>query len=195
MFGRKKKNEVLETGKSWYDRLKNSYLVIAVAYVVFGMCLLIKPDTSLTAISFAIGTISLIYAIATLIKYFLSDKRRIYVEPDFILPIVMIVVGLIVIFRHDLIEAVISVVVGIVFVVSGIVKLQDALNIRKTGYSRWWIALIFALVSLILGVVMLSNVIGTGTLLVRIIGLFFTIDGLLSISSNIMLKMNIRRKY
>lgn len=195
MFGRKKKNEVLETGKSWYDRLKNSYLVIAVAYVVFGMCLLIKPDTSLTAISFAIGTISLIYAIATLIKYFISDKRRIYVEPDFILPIVMIVVGLIVIFRHDLIEAVISVVVGIVFVVSGIVKLQDALNIRKTGYSRWWIALIFALVSLILGVVMLSNVIGTGTLLVRIIGLFFTIDGLLSISSNIMLKMNIRRKY
>lgn len=195
MFGRKKKNEVLETGKSWYDRLKNSYLVIAVAYVVFGMCLLIKPDTSLTAISFAIGTISLIYAIATLIKYFLSDKRRIYVEPDFILPIVMIVVGLIVIFRHDLIEAVISVVVGIVFVVSGIVKLQDALNIRKTGYSRWWIALIFALVSLILGVVMLSNVIETGTLLVRIIGLFFTIDGLLSISSNIMLKMNIRRKY
>ncbi len=189
MFG-KKKNEIATVEKSWYDKLKSSYVIVAVAYVVFGVSLLFKPDSSVNAICYALGAICLIYSIATLIKYFLSDKRKLFIEPDFILPIVMIVVGLIIIFRHDFIISVIHVVAGIVFIVSGIVKLQDCANVRKNEFSKWWIVLIFALVAILLGIMMLFDLFGGDTLLIRMIGLFFTIDGVMSIASVIMVKIS-----
>ncbi len=189
MFG-KKKDEVAVVEKSWYEKLKGSYIIVAVAYVVFGMSLLVKPDTSVNAICYALGAICLIYAIATLIKYFISDKRKLFIEPDFVLPIIMIIVGLIIIFRHDFILSVIHVVAGIVFIVSGIVKLQDCFNIRRNAFAKWWIVLIFAVIAIALGVVMLFDLFGGDTLLIRMIGLFFTIDGVLSIASVIMLKIS-----
>ncbi|MBQ4283035.1 MAG: DUF308 domain-containing protein [Lachnospira sp.] len=189
MFG-KKKEEVVVVEKSWYEKLKNSYVIVAVAYVVFGLSLLIRPDTSVDAICYALGAICLIYSISTLIKYFLSDKRRLFIEPDFILPIIMVIVGLIIIFRHDVIISVVHIVAGIVFIVSGIVKLQDCFNVRKNSFSKWWIVLIFALVAVVLGVMMLFDLFGADTLLIRMIGLFFTIDGVLSIASAIILKIS-----
>lgn len=189
MFG-KKKEEVAVVEKSWYDKLKNSYVFVAVAYVVFGLSLLIKPDTSVNAICYALGAICLIYAIATLIKYFLSDKKKLFIEPDFILPIIMIIVGFIIIFRHDVIISVIHIVAGIVFIVSGIVKVQDSFNVRRNDFAKWWIVLIFALVAIALGAMMLLDLFGTDTLLIRMIGLFFTIDGALSIASAIILKIS-----
>lgn len=189
MFG-KKKEEVVVVEKSWYDKLKNSYVFVAVAYVVFGLSLLIRPDTSVNAICYALGAICLIYSIATLIKYFLTDKKKLFIEPDFILPIIMTIVGLIIIFRHDLIISVIHIVAGIVFIVSGIVKLQDCFNVRKNDFAKWWIVLVFAGVAVVLGAMMLFDIFGGGTLLIRMIGLFFTIDGLLSIASAVILKVS-----
>lgn len=193
MFGSGKKNEVVKSGKSAYQRIKNSYIVIAVAYVVFGMSLLIKPEMSTSIICFAVGALCLIYSIATLIKYFIGDKKRYYVEPNFILPILLLVFGMVIIFKPAVIISILPVTVGIVMVVSGVIKLQDSFNLKKYSFAKWWTVLIFAFVSVILGIVILINPFGTGLLFTRIVGLFFTIDGLLNIVSSIM--MGISRRY
>lgn len=193
MFGSGKKNDMVNQGKSVYQRLKNSYIVIAVAYVVFGLSLLIKPEMSTNIICFAVGALCLIYSIATLIKYFIGDKKRYYVEPNFILPVLMLVFGLVIIFKPGIIISILPVVVGIVMVVSGVIKLQDSFNLKKYAFPRWWVVLMFAFVSIVLGIVILINPFGTGLLFTRIVGLFFTIDGLLNIVSSIM--MGISRKY
>lgn len=193
MFGSGKKDEVVKQGKSAYQKLKNSYIVIAVAYVVFGLSLLIKPEMSTNVICFAVGALCLIYSIATLIKYFIGDKRRYYVEPNFILPVLMLVFGLVIMFKPAVIISILPIVVGIVMVVSGIIKLQDSFSLKKYAFGKWWTVLIFALVSVILGVVILINPFGTGLLFTRIVGLFFTIDGLLNIASGIM--MGLSRRY
>lgn len=193
MFGSGKNNEMVNQGKSVYQRIKNSYIVIAVAYVVFGMSLLIKPEMSTGIICFAVGALCLIYSIATLIKYFISDKKRYYVEPNFILPVLMLVFGLVIIFKPAVIISILPIVVGIVMVVSGVIKLQDSFSLKKYAYAKWWTVLIFAFVSVILGVVILINPFGTGLLFTRIVGLFFTIDGLLNIVSGVM--MGLGRRY
>lgn len=193
MFGSGKKDEVLNQGKSVYQRIKNSYIIIAVAYVVFGLSLLIKPEMSTNIICFAVGALCLIYSVATLIKYFIGDKKRYYVEPNFILPVLMLVFGLVIIFKPSVIVSILPVVVGIVMIVSGVIKLQDSFNLKKYAFAKWWTVLIFAFVSVILGVVILINPFGTGLLFTRIVGLFFTIDGLLNIVSSIM--MGVSRKY
>ena len=138
MFGSGKKDEVLNQGKSVYQRIKNSYIIIAVAYVVFGLSLLIKPEMSTNIICFAVGALCLIYSVATLIKYFIGDKKRYYVEPNFILPVLMLVFGLVIIFKPSVIVSILPVVVGIVMIVSGVIKLQDSFNLKKYAFAKWW---------------------------------------------------------
>ena len=161
MFEMKKNEDGIGT---FFRKMQGSYIVMAVAYVVFGLSLLIKPELSTTVICYAIGAVCVIYAIANLIKYFTGSMNRMYIEPDFVLSVIICVFGLI--------------------------KVQDGINLKRFNYDRWFLVLGFAVISVILGIVVLLNPFGTGLLFTRIVGLFFTVDGVLSISSIVMLRKN-----
>jgi uncharacterized membrane protein HdeD (DUF308 family) len=182
MFGKKENNEL-----SYFEQLKKSYLVIAVCYVVFGLCLAFKPETSTTIICFAIGALCIIYSAETLIKYFSSKATRSYFEPSFILAVLLEIAGIVIIIRPDVVISIMPVIVGIILVISGVVKLQDALALKKDGYERWGMVLVFSLISVGFGVIMLLNPFGTGLIFIRMVGIFFIIDGGLSIFSSILL--------
>lgn len=190
MFGTDKKKELSVQGKTVYQKIKNSYIIVAVAYVVFGMSLLIRPELSGNVICYSVGAVCLIYSIATLIRYFIGDKKRHYVEPNFILPVLMLVFGLVIIFKPSVILSILPIAVGIVMVVSGIMKLQDSFQLKKYAFSKWWSVLIFAIISLALGIVIILNPFGTGLLFIRMVGLFFATDGVFSIVSGILLGIN-----
>lgn len=190
MFG-KDKNEN-GGNNSFFKKVQGSYIVPAVAYVVFGLSLLIKPQLSTTVICYAIGALCIIYAVANLIKYFTDSTKRMYIEPNFILSVILGVFGIVTIVRPSVIISILPFIVGIVLVFSGLIKVQDSLNLKRFSYERWYFALIFALVSVVLGIVILINPFGTGLLFTRIVGLFFVIDGALSISSIIMMRKNSR---
>ena len=53
----------------FFRKMQGSYIVMAVAYVVFGLSLLIKPELSTTVICYAIGAVCVIYAVAKLNVY------------------------------------------------------------------------------------------------------------------------------
>lgn len=186
MFGKSK--DPYQADSSFYQRIRNSYIVIAVAYVVFGLGLLIKPEASTTIICYAVGSLCIIYAAATLIKYFTDSRQRSFFEPGFILSVLLGIFGLVTVIRPAVIISILPTIVGIILVVSGLIKLQDSLSLKKYGCSRWQTVLLFALVSVAFGVVILLNPFGTGLLFIRMVGLFFVVDGLLSISSTIMMR-------
>ena len=173
-----------------FRKMQGSYIVMAVAYVVFGLSLLIKPELSTTVICYAIGAVCVIYAVANLIKYFTGSMNRMYIEPDFVLSVIICVFGIVTIVRPSVIISILPFIVGIVLVFSGLIKVQDGINLKRFNYDRWFLVLGFAVISVILGIVVLLNPFGTGLLFTRIVGLFFTVDGVLSISSIVMLRKN-----
>ena len=156
---------------TFFKKMQGSYIVMAVAYVVFGLSLLVKPELSTTVICYAIGAVCVIYAVANLIKYFTGSMNRMYIEPDFVLSVIICVFGIVLVF-------------------SGLIKVQDGINLKRFNYDRWFLVLGFAVISVILGIVVLLNPFGTGLLFTRMVGLFFTVDGVLSISSIVMLRKN-----
>lgn len=183
MFEMKKNEDGIGT---FFRKMQGSYIVMAVAYVVFGLSLLIKP----TVICYAIGAVCVIYAVANLIKYFTGSMNRMYIEPDFVLSVIICVFGIVTIVRPSVIISILPFIVGIVLVFSGLIKVQDGINLKRFNYDRWFLVLGFAVISVILGIVVLLNPFGTGLLFTRMVGLFFTVDGVLSISSIVMLRKN-----
>jgi len=187
MFEMKKNEDGIGT---FFKKMQGSYIVMAVAYVVFGLSLLVKPELSTTVICYAIGAVCVIYAVANLIKYFTGSMNRMYIEPDFVLSVIICVFGIVTIVRPAVIISILPFIVGIVLVFSGLIKVQDGINLKRFNYDRWFLVLGFAVISVILGIVVLLNPFGTGLLFTRMVGLFFTVDGVLSISSIVMLRKN-----
>ncbi len=184
MFGDRKNKSAGSAGA--LEKFRNSYIIIAVAYVVFGLSLLIRPQLSTTVICYAVGALCLIYAAVTLIKYFTDGSKRYYVEPNFVLPVILGIFGLVIIVRPAVVISILPVTVGLVLIVSGIVKLQDSFSLKRYGFERWYISLVFAVVSLLFGVIILLNPFGTGLVFARIVGALFAVDGILSIISCIL---------
>ena len=187
MFEMKKNEDGIGT---FFRKMQGSYIVMAVAYVVFGLSLLIKPELSTTVICYAIGAVCVIYAVANLIKYFTGSMNRMYIEPDFVLSVIICVFGIVTIVRPSVIISILPFIVGIVLVFSGLIKVQDGINLKRFNYDRWFLVLGFAVISVILGIVVLLNPFGKGLFFTRMVGLFFTVDGVLSISSIVMLRKN-----
>ena len=187
MFEMKKNEDGIGT---FFRKMQGSYIVMAVAYVVFGLSLLIKPELSTTVICYAIGAVCVIYAVANLIKYFTGSMNRMYIEPDFVVSVIICVFGIVTIVRPSVIISILPFIVGIVLVFSGLIKVQDGINLKRFNYDRWFLVLGFAVISVILGIVVLLNPFGTGLFFTRMVGLFFTVDGVLSISSIVMLRKN-----
>ena len=140
---------------TFFRKMQGSYIVMAVAYVVFGLSLLIKPELSTTVICYAIGAVCVIYAVANLIKYFTGSMNRMYIEPDFVLSVIICVFGIVTIVRPSVIISILPFIVGIVLVFSGLIKVQDGINLKRFNYDRWFLVLGFAVISVILGIVVL----------------------------------------
>ena len=154
MFEMKKNEDGIGT---FFRKMQGSYIVMAVAYVVFGLSLLIKPELSTTVICYAIGAVCVIYAVANLIKYFTGSMNRMYIEPDFVLSVIICVFGIVTIVRPSVIISILPFIVGIVLVFSGLIKVQDGINLKRFNYDRWFLVLGFAVISVILCIVVLLN--------------------------------------
>ena len=167
-----------------------AYITVGFVFIIMGICFLAWPHASLVTICYAIGAVCVIYAVANLIKYFTGSMNRMYIEPDFVLSVIICVFGIVTIVRPSVIISILPFIVGIVLVFSGLIKVQDGINLKRFNYDRWFLVLGFAVISVILGIVVLLNPFGTGLLFTRMVGLFFTVDGVLSISSIVMLRKN-----
>ncbi len=179
------RQEVLDNSVGKYLRkIRASYMAISVVYVVFGVLLLINPDITLT-ICYGIGIVMIVYGAVTLLKFFTSRDERNYFELNFILGIIAAIIGIVIVVKPGIIVSILPFVLGIVIVVSSIVKLQDAVNLRRMKYEKWNVVLIFAFITLALGLFMVFNPLDMGLFLMRFIGICFIVDGAFSIASSV----------
>lgn len=178
--------------QQFLQRMKNSYLAISVVYVIFGLCLAIRPQTSSSVICFALGLICIIFCAISLLKFYGTIQRTASFDPRLILPIIAGIFGLVIMFRPAIVISILPVIVGLILIISGFVKFQNGMSLKQCSYEKWWLVTTFALVAVGAGLLIFFNPFGTGIVFIRIVGIFFIIDGVLSIFSIISLKNNQR---
>lgn len=167
----------------FFRKLQSSYLPISVIYLIFGLCLTIKPKTFGNMICFALGLLCIIYCAINLVQYFAIPANQGRFDMALLIPIVAGIAGIIIMFWPGIIISILPTIVSIVLIVSGIIKCRNCFVLKKCGYTNWWLSLIFALISLGLGITIFINPFGTGVLFIRMVGIFFIIDGVINIYS------------
>ena len=159
-------------------------LFLGVVTLILGLVVSFHPTGSLNVIAVLLGILMIISGIFHLIRVFdNSEPHRVWLG---IAGLLFIVIGVVLIRHLHLTLAAIGLIIGIVWIVQGLVALIAGL----TGGSRegrgWWI--FFGIVSLIAGIVVASAPVSSVTVLAVLIGIWFIVMGIFEIIGAFLLR-------
>ncbi len=173
--------------------LKRSYGWASLVYVILGGTFLFRPEMSLTTISSAIGILILLYGVVHLIIYFAHDRMVSVYGYDLVVGIIAAVIGVFMLILPKLIASVLPFVMGIFLIAGSIMKIQNAIDLNRMEYPRWWSTLISAVISLLFGLFLFWNPFGAVKVTIMIIGIALLLDGLAGLWSMFMLARNVKK--
>lgn len=90
-------------------------------------------------------------------------------------------IGIFIIIRPDFIPKVIAVVCGLYMLISGIVNIQDSLNLRRAGVESWNVSCISAAVTTLVGILLLFDPLILGETAMIVLGIALLVSGVTNI--------------
>ena len=151
------------------------YLWLA-AVLIFGLFLLIYPMMTANVVLSVVGTIFVIVGVVRIVEYFVLDVREVLGGWMFASGIVWILGGVLLYIVPEALIASMPVMFGLALLVGGAVELQGAFDLKRIGNARWYVPLIGAALSAVMGVVIVANSVGIGETLMRVIGAFLIFE-------------------
>ena len=147
-------------------KLKWNLVLMSLLYLGLGIFLVMKPGTALNIVCYALGGVVLVCAAVQLIRYFVVERG---------------------VFQSQLI------VFGLFVIFDAIGRVQNALDLRRCGYSSWKGFLLLPVLSVVLGVVLIVNPFGAMETLVMAIGIILIIEGAINLLSALYTVLAVRR--
>lgn len=164
---------------------KNSFILMAVLNMLLGVILLVWPDKFLLWGCYALGLVVLLYGISRIIAYMANKNAVSYLNVDLIAGIIVTAIGVFLLIRPNIFLSILPIVFGLFIIFSGIVKLQNAFELKRVDYEKWWRIFLVAVISVLLGILIIWNPFTTAALTAQAIGIVLIFDGFSSAWSTI----------
>lgn len=158
--------------------LKWQSLLTSALYVIMGIILLVYPETTARTLCYVVGIAGVVIGIFTVLAYLFRDVQKNYYRNDFILGMVEVALGAFVLYKADLIIALIPFLLGILVVISGISKLQNCIDVRRMNYGSGLVFFIMAMVNIVIGVVLVMAPFEAAKVMFMLIGVGLLISGI-----------------
>lgn len=163
-------------------KLFRSYWVLSVFCIVLGIALIAKPDFFTNAIGYVVGGLLAAYGAVDLVRYFIKSREDPMYATGLAAGIILCAAGIFIMARPDFIPKIIALIFGLYMLISGIVNLQDSLNIRSSGRDSWQFSTVSAVITIVIGIVLVVNPLLLTDAALTILGISLLVSGI----SNIM---------
>lgn len=159
-------------------KIKTNVVVSSALCVILGLVLVFRPGLSMRIVCTAVGVVLIVSGIMRMIAYFTARDGSLYSQANLIFGIVLAVVGVWIVMKPDKVMAIIPIIVGIVIAIHGLHNLQQAAELWRDKYDRWWVALILGVLTVGFGVLLVYRPFAAIDTVVMMIGFFLIYDGL-----------------
>lgn len=176
--------------KDFFYRADNHGVPLSILTIVLGLVLAIWPGHVMTTALTILG-IALLVGGALLIYSWYRGRGRSSSVITLAEGIVMAVAGLIVLVAPKLLISIVPFAVGAIITLNGIYNLAQALDQRKARYNRWSLSLAMAILTIVLGLLIMFNPFSTMEVLVVAIGVIIIYNGV----SNLLIELGYRKIY
>lgn len=144
--------------------------------LVVGIIFLIYPGGTLITATRILGIALLLMGAVGIVLPLLRKEDM--STPDVIVSAVEAIAGIIVLASPSFVISLYPVIVGIIIALYGLSDVMTALHMKQVDIGSWKTALILAVITVVLGVVVLVNPFKTMSVLVRIVGIVLIYKGI-----------------
>ena len=174
-------------------KLKWNLILMSVLYLGLGIFLLVRPSTALNIVCYALGAVVLICAAVQIVRYFTVERGVFQNQLTLISGLVCLGLGAFLIIRSDIVVKILPIVFGLFVIFDSLSRVQNALDLRRCGYSSWKGFLLLAVLSVALGIVMIVDPFGAIETLVMAIGIILIVEGSINLLSALYTMLALRR--
>lgn len=152
-----------------FEKIRKDVVLSSIVYLVLGLILLFRPGIALVTIVDVLAIMTAVMGVVRLVTYF--ARKDAVADGALIKGIMYLILAAVLHFGAGFIISIIPFIMGVLVIISGIVKLQEAMDMMKVKVNGYVPMLLISILSLVFGLVILLNPFATAELLFRIIGI------------------------
>lgn len=164
--------------RTFVEEMKHNYFISALLTVIMGVVLVMWPDNAGRFMCYLLGAALIIMGVVQLVICIRAGRLGFYSKFSMLMDMVLILLGIWVCVTPNAILALVPIVIGIVMIIHGCMDLQYTVDIKNAGASKWWIALISALITLGLGIFLVLHPFLAFEITMLVIGIGLLYDGI-----------------
>jgi len=173
-------------------KIKWNVIISSVIYVALGVILLLWPEKMARNICYVIGVIAVAVGIVNLIDYIRKDYSVDAYRYNLVYGLVSILFGVFVFVKVDTVVSIIPFLLGFAVTISGLLKLQNAVDLVRMKYKGWGAVMIVSVLNIAFGVVLIMNPFDSAMVLFICIGIGMIYSGVSDLIATIMLSRSIK---
>lgn len=178
--------------KTLLKSILSGSLFSSLVYVILGLVLILVPGLTMTTLV-RIGAGALIATgIFDLLRYVFHKESDGKLNNRLVTGVILTIAGGILMSKPTLVINLVPTILGIALMIEGLVKLQRAIDLFRMKYTKWLSVLLVAVISLAIGILVLTNPFNTARTLVAIIGIGLVFAGLTGVIVNLVVNGQIK---
>jgi len=160
---------------------KTGYIIMSAVLILFGLFVTLDPALFSTVLGVVIGISMILFGVVKVIGYFSKDLFRLAFQYDLAFGILLAALGVIVLTEPDNLISFLCIAIGIAILADGLFKIQMSMDAKQFGLSKWWLVLSVAIITGLIGLVLIFKPVEGSYLLIRILGIALMAEGIMSI--------------
>ena len=165
-----------------YTKLKANWIFSAIVTIVLGLILVLFPAAALASVSYVVGGIAIAMGVVRSVRYFKQDHTYPFLfQSDLVVGLLCVGFGIFMLSQPAAFMSMLPFVFGILLVGCGIGSILRAVDAKKMGFLYWGWLLGLAIVSVVLGWLIMVNPFGAAETAVIVIGACLIYQGVTDI--------------
>ena len=158
-------------------RMKMNRVAASVIGVALGVILLLWPESSLEVLSQLVGLALAIGGVIAVVLYFVNHDGLMLSTLQLIFGVILAAIGVWIFLRPAGLVALIPTIIGLIIVINGVADLGQTITLSRQKYGKWWLSLIFAVLTIVFGLVLIIKPFGIAAFITRVIGVVLIFNG------------------
>lgn len=161
-------------------------------FIIVGLFLILKPDTTMAIISYAIGSLIMVSGAIFLIKYFTNKAQYTMLSGELILGVICTIMGISLFVNPKALAEIIHFILGMWIIISSVTKFEYAFQLKSYQNKAWIATMILASITFIWGLLLLFDPFEGAMLITQIIGMFILIYAILDLVEVFIIRKNLK---
>ncbi len=163
-------------------------IIESVIIALLGAVIIWKPEGTIKAISYILGSIFILTGIFKTINYISAKGKYDFYNYDLIYGLMACILGIVTIVYSNTIGTIFRVIIGIWIIYSSFIRMNLSLKLKALNLQVWVYSLILALVMFICGLYVAMN---SGAVIITI-GVIMIISSIIDIVEDIIFMRNVK---